>query len=238
MPICSPAGSTRRTSLTRMRSLTLGSLIGVPPARTCRRSRRLVPIQKAARRECCLNGRPSAPQPVAGWEAGASACVNCERKSRRGRLLVQLWDLRANPVPSPNCFSSGAGGACPAGRLRKGSLGLGVRQCLFPTPREDSLAGVQRWIPPPSLAALGPPPPEREEEDRLLLLVGSSVYAIRQVVRWGGAWIRGRVRRLRWGGEPGSMVKPWPWITTWWWNQHTVDRFSASVRPPSDHGVV
>ena len=31
------------------------------------------------------------------------------------------------------------------------------------------------------------------------------------------------------------MVKPWPWITTWWWNQHTVDRLlgvgASALRP-------
>ena len=54
----------------------------------------------------------------------------------------------------------------------------------------------------------------------------------------GGPWIGGRSSLRRWGGESGSIRKPWPWITTWWWNQHTVVRFSGSVRPPSIHLVM
>ena len=34
------------------------------------------------------------------------------------------------------------------------------------------------------------------------------------------------------------MRWPWPWITTWWWNQQTVVRFSGSVRPLWDHGIM
>jgi hypothetical protein len=44
----------------------------------------------------------------------------------------------------------------------------------------------------------------------------------------------GGLRSLRlWGGELGSILKPWPWIATWWWNQQRVVRFSGSVLPPS-----
>ena len=64
------------------------------------------------------------------------------------------------------------------------------------------------------------------------------VYANLRVAGWGGAWMCGLRSRLRWGGEVGSMRWPWPWITTWWWNQHRVVRLSGSVRPLWDHGIM
>ena len=52
-------------------------------------------------------------------------------------------------------------------------------------------------------------------------------------VTGGGAWMGG-LRSLRLcGGESGSMVNLRPWMTTWWWNQNSVVRFSGSVLPPS-----
>ena len=105
-----------------------------------------------------------------------------------------------------------------------------------PSPLRSGLAAVAR---------ASPTEWERQRRDPLPLLrssaaqlLGYLVYAIRQVVRWGGAWLRGRMRRRLWGGVVGSMVKPWPWMAMWWWNQQTVDRLSGSVRPPWDQGLM
>lgn len=63
---------------------------------------------------------------------------------------------------------------------------------------------------------------------------GSGSVAQRSV---GGPFDGGMSRR-RHAGLPGSMVKPRPWMATWWWYQHTVARFPASAVPPSDQGTM